>query len=62
MLCVVAPFDQRKLVPPLAVRITDPPWQKVVEPPAAIVAVGRGFTVTVPVCVAEQVPAVPVTV
>jgi hypothetical protein len=62
MLCVVAPFDQRKLVPLLAVSMTDPPWQKVVGPPAAIVAVGKGFTVTVPVLVAEQVPIDPVTV
>jgi hypothetical protein len=62
IVCVVAPFDQRKLVPPLAVRITDPPWQKAVGPPAAIVAVGNGFTVTVPVWLAEQIPAVPVTV
>ncbi len=56
--CVVAPFDQ---VFPEAlddVKVTDPPEQSVVEPPAEIVgAVGTGLTVTL--CgleVAEQNP------
>ena len=33
-------------VPPLAVKSTLPPEQKVVVPPAVIVAVGKGLTVT----------------
>ena len=33
-------------MPPDAVRITDPPWQKVVGPFGVITGVGNGFTVT----------------
>ena len=44
--CVVAPLDQRYELPALAVSVTLPPVQKVVGPPAVIVAVGSGFTVT----------------
>ena len=46
--CVVAPFDQRYELPAEAVKVTDPPAQKVVGPPVVIVGVaGVGFTVTV---------------
>lgn len=48
ILCVVAPFDH--IFPVLAdeVRVTDPPAQKVVGPPAVIVGVGGvAFTVIV---------------
>ena len=38
--------DQRKEVPPLAVRITCPPWQNVSGPPGLMTGVGFGFTVT----------------
>jgi hypothetical protein len=48
--CVVAPVDQRYDAPLEAVSVTLPPAQKVVEPPAEIVAVGLALTVTV-VCV-----------
>ena len=41
---LVAPFDHRNDVPPLAVRVTLAPAQLVLGP--AIVAVGFGFTVT----------------
>jgi hypothetical protein len=44
--CVVAPFDQLKDEPSLAVSITLPPWQKVVGPLAVMVAIGF-TTVTV---------------
>jgi hypothetical protein len=44
--CVVAPLDQRYVRPAGALRVTLPPWQKVVGPEAPIVAAGRGFTVT----------------
>jgi hypothetical protein len=54
--CVVAPFDQVFPVAELEVKVTEPPEQKVVGPPAEIVGVvGVGFTVTVvPVEVEEQ--------
>src|SRR6185436_18527608 len=45
--CVVAPFDQRYELALEAVSVTLPPAQKVVGPPAVIVAVGSAFTVTV---------------
>jgi hypothetical protein len=56
--CVVAPFDH---VFPEAlddVKVTDPPEQNVVDPPAEIVgAVGAAFTVTLNgLDVAEQDP------
>jgi hypothetical protein len=44
--CVVAPDDHEYDVPPDAVRVTLPPAQKVVGPPAVMVAVGFAFTVT----------------
>ena len=48
MLAVVAPVDQRYEAPALEVKVTLPPVQKVVDPPAVIVGVaGRVFTVTV---------------
>ena len=43
---VVAPVDQRYDVPLDAVRVTLPPVQKVVGPPAVMVAVGLALTVT----------------
>lgn len=54
--CVVAPVDHTLPVADDDVRITEPPAQKVVEPPAVIVGVaGFAFTVTVVVAdVAEQ--------
>jgi len=58
----VFPFDQRYELPPPAVRITLSPWQKVVGPPAVIVAVGNGFTVTVTASVEEHPPLNAVTV
>ena len=45
--CVVAPFDQMFPVVDDEVRVTLPPWQKVVAPEAVIVGVaGSAFTVT----------------
>ena len=44
--CVVAPVDQRYDEPLDAVRVTLPPAQNVVGPPAVIVAVGSALTVT----------------
>ena len=47
---IVEPFNCHwydKPAPELAVKITDPPEQKVVGPEAVIVALGSGFTVTV---------------
>ena len=44
--CVVAPVDQRYVPPALAVRVTEPPSQNVVGPPAVIVATGVELTVT----------------
>ena len=46
MACVVAPFDQRYEEPFDAVKVTLPPAQNVVGPPAVIVAVGLALTVT----------------
>ena len=54
MLDVVAPVDQRYVPPPLAVRTTELPLQKVVGPPAEIEAVSCGFTVTFIVVMAAQ--------
>jgi hypothetical protein len=61
---VVAPVDQRKLTPPLAVSVTLPPAQNVVGPLGVIVAVGNGLTVTVWLAGAEVqlLPSVVVTV
>ena len=45
--CVVAAFDHRNVVPALDVKVTLPPLQNVVGPPAEIVGVaGKGLTVT----------------
>jgi hypothetical protein len=62
--CVVAPFDQVFPVAELEVKVTDPPEQKVVGPPAEIVGVvGVGLTVTtVEAEVDEHVPSEKVTV
>ena len=46
MLGVVAPVLQRKEAPPEAVRVTEPPWQKVVLPLAEMLAVGAALIVT----------------
>lgn len=43
---MVAPLLHNHELPAEAVNNTDPPVQNVVEPPARIVAVGAGFTVT----------------
>ena len=52
---VVAPLDHRYEDPALEVSVTLPPAQNVVGPPALIVAVGSGLTVTdVAAEVAEQ--------
>jgi hypothetical protein len=62
--CVVAPFDQVFPVAEEEVKVTEPPAQKVVGPPDAIVGVaGSGFTVTVVAAdVDEQEPFETVTV
>jgi hypothetical protein len=55
--CVVAPFDQVFPVAEDEVKVTEPPAQKVVGPPAVIVGVaGSGFTVTVVAADAEVQP------
>ncbi len=52
---VVSPVLQEYDVPALAVKTTLPPEQKVVAPPAVIVAIGKALTVTAAaVLVAEQ--------
>jgi hypothetical protein len=49
MLDVVAPVDHKYVVPALEVKVTLPPVQKVVGPPAVIVGVpGSALTVTDP--------------
>jgi hypothetical protein len=62
--CVVAPFDQVFPVAELEVKVTEPPEQKVVGPPAEIAGVvGVGLTVTtVEAEVDEHVPSEKVTV
>jgi hypothetical protein len=58
--CVVAPFDQVFPVAELEVKVTEPPEQKVVGPPAEIVGVvGVGLTVTVVPAEVEEQPAEP---
>lgn len=47
MLLLVSPFDQRLPVFTEEVRVTLPPSQKAVAPPAVIVGTGFGFTVMV---------------
>mgnify|MGYP000695548823 CR=1 FL=1 len=47
MACVVSPLLQEYDEPELAVKTTLPPEQKVIGPPAVIVAVGNALTVTV---------------
>ena len=61
---VVAPFDHVLPVALDDVKVTDPPEQKVVAPPADMVgAVGAGLTVTaIGLDVAEQFPLATVTV
>src|SRR6266550_912004 len=44
--CAVAPLDHKYVVPAGAVSVTEPPTQNVVGPPAVIVGVGSGLTVT----------------
>ena len=44
--CVVAPVLHNHDVPADAVKVTDPPVQNVVGPPAVIVATGNAFIVT----------------
>jgi hypothetical protein len=62
--CAVAPFDQVFPAAEDEVKVTEPPAQKVVGPPAVIVGVaGSGFTVTVVAAdVDEQDPFETVTV
>jgi hypothetical protein len=62
--CVVAPFDHVFPVAELEVKVTEPPEQKVVGPPAEIAGVvGVGLTVTtVEAEVDEHVPSEKVTV
>jgi hypothetical protein len=49
MLDVVAPVDHKYVVPALEVKVTLPPAQNVVGPPAVIVGVaGNALTVTDP--------------
>ena len=56
--CVVAPFDHVFPVADDDVKITLPPWQKVVAPLAVIIGVaGNGITVTVAVVVVAHCPA-----
>ena len=43
---VVAPFDHKKLAPPVAVNCTEPPLQKVVGPFALMIAFAPGLNVT----------------
>ena len=50
MVWVIAPVLHNQLLPALAVRLTDPPVQKEVGPPAFMVAVGKLFTVNEAVC------------
>jgi len=48
MLCVIAPFDQRYVVPAPDVSVTLPPAQKVVEPDVIIEGLpGKALTVSV---------------
>ena len=47
MVCEVEPLLHNQDVPLLAVRLTDPPTQKLVAPPAVMVAVGNALTVTI---------------
>jgi hypothetical protein len=47
MLWVVAPVDQRYVVPELDVNVTVPPAQKVNGPPAVIVGVAGGLVVVI---------------
>ena len=55
MACVVAPLLHNQDEPAEAVNVTEPPAQKVVGPPAVMLADGNGFTVTtVAAEVAEQ--------
>ena len=44
--CVVAPLFQSQELPAEAVSKTFNPWQKVVTPPAVMLAIGIGFTKT----------------
>jgi hypothetical protein len=53
---VVAEVDHKYPVPPEAVSTTDPPWQKVVGPPAVMTADGSGLTVTSVLSVSAQPP------
>lgn len=60
--CVIAPVDQRYDAPALAVKVTAPPGQKVVEPLAVIAAVGFALMLTATAAeVAEHEPLLTVT-
>lgn len=59
---VVAPVDQVYDKAAEAVKVTFPPLQKVVGPPAEMVAVGLGFTVTDVAAEVVEHPAALVTV
>ena len=57
IICVVSEVDQTLLFAWEDVRSTEPPEQKVVDPPAEIVGVaGNGFTVTVVGAEVEEHP------
>lgn len=63
ILCVVSPVDQVFPLVALEVKVTLPPWQKVVAPLAEMVGVvGFEFTVTVVVADVAEQPFAPVTV
>ena len=51
---VVAEVDHKYPVPPKAVSITEPPWQKVVGPSGVITAVGSELTVIAVLSVSVQ--------
>ncbi|NBS91855.1 hypothetical protein EBS67_17975 [bacterium] len=62
MATVVAPLLQRYDIPPLAVKSTLPPEQKVVAPPAVNVAIGKALTVTAAAVLVAVQPFASVTV
>mgnify|MGYP006967594978 CR=1 FL=1 len=63
ILCVVSPVDQLFPLAALEVKVTLPPWQKVVAPLVEMVGVvGFEFTVTVVVADVAEQPFAPKTV